>query len=291
LLALGLVGCAASSTTEAGAGDRIRVVAAEGFWGSIAGQLGGDKVTVTSIITNPDADPHDFEPRAQDGRAFASARYVIVNGVGYDPWMSKLLAADGKSGPDALVVGDLVGVKEGGNPHRWYSPPDVSKVIDRISADYKRLDPTNAAFYDERRATFVGTGLERYTRLVADIGRRFGGTPIGASESVFSPMADALGLRVLTPASFLGAISEGAEPAGQDKAAVDAQIKGRQVKVYVYNGQNSTPDVKAQLDLARAVGIPVVAVTETPPPSATFQDWQADQLERLAQALAAATGA
>ena len=115
---------------------------------------------------------------------------------------------------------------------------------------------------------------------------------MGASESVVAPLADALGLDVLTPESFLDAVSEGTDPTAQDKATVDAQIRSRQVKVYVFNSQNATPDVRAQVKLAHDVGIPVASVTETlSPATASFQDWQSGQLETLADALAKAKAA
>src|SRR5437868_9030331 len=117
------------------AATQIHVVAAENFWGSIATQLGGDRVQVTSIIDNPATDPHDYEPTAVDARTMAGAQMAIVNGVGYDPWASKLIAANPVSGRVVLDVGDLVGVKTGGNPHRWYSPANVQQVTNAIVGD------------------------------------------------------------------------------------------------------------------------------------------------------------
>jgi zinc/manganese transport system substrate-binding protein len=290
-LAVGACSSNANSGAESSGGVRLTVVAAENFWGSIAAQLGGSRVTVKSIIANPDTDPHDYEPTPADGRTIASARLVIVNGIGYDPWAPKLVAANPQKGRVVLNVGDLVGVKEGGNPHRWYSPPDVQRVIDEITADYKRLLPAEAAFFDEQKAAFTATAFGRYTSLIADIKAKYAGTPVGASESIFSPLAEALGLDVITPASFLTAISEGAEPTAADKATCDTQIKTHQIKLYVYNSQNSTPDVKTQVDAAKAAGIPVATVTETPTPAKiAFQDWQSQQLDALAAALAQATG-
>jgi len=286
VVAIATAGCSlgASSAT----GGRLQVVAAENFWGSIAAQLGGDKVTVKSIIANPNTDPHDYEPTASDARAMASAGLAVVNGIGYDPWADKLLKANPVSGRIVLNVGDVVGVKAGGNPHRWYSPPDVQTVLDRITADYKRLSPSEAAFFDQQKAAFTANGLARYNGLVAGIRAASEGAPVGASESVFVPMADALGLRLLTPESFLDAISEGAEPTAADKATVDKQIRNHQIEAYVFNSQNSTPDVQAQVSLAKREGIPVVAITETlTPASATFQDWQANQLQLLQAALRA----
>jgi zinc/manganese transport system substrate-binding protein len=285
-----LAGCSLSHGSGA-SGGRLSVVAAENFWGSIASQLGGDRVSVKSVITNPDTDPHDYEPTPADARTVASARYVIYNAVGYDPWAPKLLAANPQSGRKVLAVGDLVGVKAGGNPHRWYSPPNVEQVIDQITADYKSLDPADAAYFDQQHAAFVSTGLGEYHSLIETIKARYAGTPVGASESIFAPLADALGLDLLTPASFLDAISEGSEPTAADKATIDNQIKTKAMKVYVFNSQNSTPDVQAQVNEAKAAGIPTTTITETlAPASASFQDWQVRQLQALEAAMAQATG-
>jgi zinc/manganese transport system substrate-binding protein len=266
-------------------------VAAESFWGSIAAQLGGSHVKVTSIIDNPDADPHDYEPTAADARTVAGAQYTIVNGIGYDAWADKLLSANPTDGRTDLKVGDLVGVKPGGNPHRWYSPDDVHKVIEKITTDYKALDPGDAADFDKLKNSFESATLATYNQLVSGIKTKYAGTPIGASESIVSPLADALGLKMLTPDSFLSAISEGADPTARDKSAIDQQIAGRQIKVYVYNSQNATPDVQTQVKAAETNGIPVATLTETPTPAGvSFQDWQVRQLQGLEQALAKATG-
>lgn len=291
LTALALTAACSDSGGGSGADGTIQVVAAENFWGSIATQLGGEQVRVTNIISSSDADPHDYEPTAADARTVAGARLAVVNGVGYDAWATKLLDANPVQGRTVLTVGELVGGKEGANPHRWYSPSDVQRVIERITADYKRIDPADAAYFDQRKAAFETEGLARYKQLISDIRAKYAGTPIGASESIVAPLAEDLDLELLTPESFLDAVSEGTDPTAQDKATVDRQIATGQIKVYVYNSQNSTPDVQAQVDAAEAAGIPVSTVTETPEPSdASFQDWQAAQLQALAQALAKATG-
>jgi zinc/manganese transport system substrate-binding protein len=290
----GLAACSTTpnpATSSSASSTVIQVAAAESFWGSIAAQLGGDHVKVTNIISKPDADPHDYEPTAADARVVATAQYVIVNGIGYDTWAGKMLDANPAPGRTALIVGDLVGVAEGGNPHRWYSPTNVRQVIDKITSDYQKIDPADAAFFDAQKQQYLSTGLAVYTNLINDIKTKYSGTPIGASESIVSPLAADLGLKMLTPESFLNAISEGGDPTAADKAATDAQISGKQIKVYVYNSQNSTPDVQAQVDGARKAGIEVTTVTETPtPPDASFQDWQVAQLKALQTALAKATG-
>lgn len=294
-----LVGCAterpardgtATQQNESTGNTKIAVVAAENVWGSIAAQLGGERVSVKSIIAGPDADPHDYEPTAADARALASAQYVVENGVGYDPWVAKLIAANPAPGRLVLNVGGLVGVKEGGNPHRWYSPDDVHRVIEQISADYKRIDPGDSAYFDQQKQDYETHGLARYNQLIADIKSKYSGTSIGASESVVTPLAEGLGLRMATPESFLNAISEGTDPTAADKITADKQIEMRQIKIFLFNSQNSTPDVAALVTAAKKQGIPVVMVTETlVPATAGFQDWQADQLEGIQQALSKAT--
>ncbi|WP_042383887.1 metal ABC transporter solute-binding protein, Zn/Mn family [Streptacidiphilus melanogenes] len=282
---------ATASGVAADHGRVIQVVAAENFWGSIATQLGGSHAHVTSIISNPDTDPHSYEPTAADARTVTGAQYVIVNGIGYDAWADKLLGTNPGSGRSELKVGDLVGVQPGGNPHRWYSPDNVHQVIEKITADYKRIDPADAAYFDLQKQTFETRTLARYDQLVADIRAKYAGTPIGASESIVTPLAEGLGLRMMTPETFLDAMSEGTDPTAADKATIDQQIKSKQIKVYVYNSQNSTPDVVAQVKLARSEGIPVTTVTETlAPVGATFEQWQTAQLQGIEQALHQATG-
>ncbi len=246
---------------------------------------------VTSVITSPATDPHDYEPTAADARAMAGAELAIVNGIGYDPWAEKLIAANPVHGRIVLNVGDLVGIAPGGNPHRWYSPTDVQRVIRAIVRDYSRLDPKHAAYFGRRQRRFESHGLATYDQVLATIARRYDGVPVGASESIFAPLAQALRLDLLTPASFLKAISEGAEPTAADETAIGRQIAHRRIKVWVYNSQNSTPDVKRITEAARRKGIPVVTITETPTPaSASFQAWQVRQLRALRAALVQATG-
>ncbi|GIH20477.1 ABC transporter substrate-binding protein [Rugosimonospora africana] len=285
----------ACSTTAPGASSSggsgvITVVAAENFWGSLAQQLGGSHVKVTSIINNPDSDPHDYEPTAADGRDIAGAKLAIVNGVGYDAWATKLAEANPSSSRTTLTVGDLVGAKDGDNPHRWYNPDNVRQVIDQITADYKKIDPADASFFTTQHDTVINQNLKAYFDAIASIKATYSGTPVGASESIFAMLSPALGLNLLTPPAFLTDISEGGDPSAQDKATIDHQIKSKQIKLYVYNSQNATPDVQAQVNEAKAAGIPVSTITETlTPAGASFQDWQVAQLNALRQALAQAS--
>jgi zinc/manganese transport system substrate-binding protein len=276
---VGVTGCGAQSGAGTDRG-KLQVVAAENFWGSIAAQLGGERVNVQSVITNPETDPHSYEPTVQDARTMASAQMAVVNGIGYDNWAPRLLAADPASGRVVLNVGETLGLSEGDNPHQWYSPASVQKVSAQIVADYDRLDPAGATYFAQQEHVFETRGRARYA-----------GTPVGYSESIFQPLGEDLGLKLKTPYSFAKAIAEGTDVSAQDKETVDSQAQRRQIAVWVYNSQNVTPDVQRVNEIARARGIPIVTVTETlAPASDSFQQWQVAELEGLQRALHEATG-
>jgi zinc/manganese transport system substrate-binding protein len=266
-------------------------VAAENFWGSIASQLAGTKATVHSIIVNPAQDPHTYEPTAADARALATAKLAIVNGVGYDPWSGKLLAANPLPGRDVLTVGDLFGLHEGDNPHRWYDPADVEAVANAITADLVKLDAKDAPYFEHQRAAFETTDLHAYHALIAAIRARYAGVPVGASESIFALQTPSLGLKLVTTYSFMKATSEGTDPSAADIATIEQQLTTRGIKVWIYNSQNATPLIQRLNSLARAHGIPIATVTETlQPASASFEQWQVAQLQGIERALRQATG-
>jgi len=283
-------GCASVGVPVSG-GRGVRIVAAENFWGSIALQLGGAHAGVQSIIVNPAQDPHSYEPTTADARAMASAQLAIVNGVGYDPWASKLLAANPVPGRVALTVGSLFGLHEGDNPHRWYDPSEVLQVARAITAALSELDPHHAGYFAQRLTRFDTGDLAQYHALIAQIRSRYAGVPVGASESIFALLAPALGLHLITPPSFLNAISEGTEVTAQDTSTTERQITGHAIKVWVYNAQNVTPEIQRLNGLARANRIPIATVTETLSPAGdSFEQWQVHQLRGLQAALHETTG-
>ena len=283
-----IAGCGGISSAST---SGVRVVAAENFWGSIAKQIAGNKAGVQSIITNPAQDPHSYEPTANDARVLATSQLAIVNGVGYDPWAPKLLAANPDGARIILNVGDLFGLHSGDNPHRWYNPADVDAVARTIEADLARLDPKNSSYYATRLAALENQSLAHYHQLIAQIKHRYAGVPVGASESIFALQAPALGLDLITPASFMKAISEGTEVSAQDTITTQDQIAHHQIKVWIYNSQNATPQIQRLNILARANHIPIATVTETlAPQNASFEQWQVAQLEGIERALHQATG-
>ena len=283
LLAAPMAACGAPPT-GAGLGT-LQVIAGENFWGSIAGQLGGSHVTVTSIVTNPNTDPHEYESSATDARAFATADYVILNGAGYDGWGQKLLSANPSTSRRVFTVADLLNKKPGDNPHFWYNPDWVDTVADKITADYRALDPADAGYFSQQRES-LATTFKPYHDAIAHIRASASGVPVGSTESIFVYMAQALGLHLLSPPEFMQAISEGTDPPAQTVAQFQDQISHHQIKVLVYNTQTSTPITDNLKRLATQNGIAVVGISETvQPATASFQDWQITQLNSLKSAL------
>jgi zinc/manganese transport system substrate-binding protein len=282
---LALLVSACGSSSPASSGGTINVVAGENFWGSIADQLGGSKVKVHSVVTDPNADPHEYESNTVDARAFADARLVILNGAGYDDWGQKLLDANASSQRTVLSVAELLGKKPGDNPHFWYQPDYVMAVTEKIIAEYKAIDPADATYFDQQRALFA-TALKPYQDKIAEIKSKFRGLQVGATESIFVYLAGALGLNLISPPEFMNAIAEGNDPPASAVAKFHDQIDGKQIKVLVYNNQASTSVTTNLKQLAQQRGIPLVGVAETlQPVGSTFQDWQVAQLTALESAL------
>jgi zinc/manganese transport system substrate-binding protein len=279
-------GCGSPSVARSGG---INVVAGENFWGSLAIQLGGSKVTVQSVVTDPNADPHEYESSTTDARAFADADLVVINGAGYDDWGKKLLDGNPSQHRQVLNVAQLLNRKAGDNPHFWYEPPSVVRVADSITARYKSIDPSDSIYFDQHRADFA-TALIPYEARIAVIKQRFSGTPIGSTESIFVYMAGALGLNLITPPAFMDAIAEGSDPPASAVAAFHDQVAARQIKVLVYNIQTSTAVTTNLRELAASNHIASVGVSETMKANSTFQDWQLAQLDKLEAALSSSTG-
>ena len=288
VLVAGIVASACSSGAPVPTPGVINVVAGENFWGSIASQLGGSRVSVHSVVTDPNADPHEYESSTTDARAFAEADLVILNGAGYDDWGQKLLDANSSSHRTVLNIAQLLGRNPGDNPHFWYNPAYVLTVADKMTAEYKAVDSGGASYFDQQRSAFT-VALRPYTDLLAQIKTKYAGAPIGSTESIFVYMAGALGLNLTSPPEFMNAVAEGTDPPASAVATFHDQVAGKKIKVLVYNIQASSALTASLKQLAQQQGIPLVGVTETlQPVGATFQGWQVAQLTTLEAALASA---
>ena len=267
--------------------DPVNVVAAENFYGDIANQVGGSNVAVTSILANPDDDPHLFEASPATAKALAGAKLVIVNGVDYDPWMEKLLKANKALGRREILVSTLAHKKAGDNPHLWYNPAIVKALAATLAVDLSVVDPTHRTDYQKAETAFAAS-LEPLEAKIAEMRKKYAGQPVTASEPVFGYMAELLGLKVHNE-KFALAIMNNTEPSASDVAAFEDDLKGHKVKVMLYNAQASEPAVQKLVQLAKDEHIPVVGVSETEPADSTYQKWMTSQLDALDQALAGAT--
>ena len=281
ILALGLILATAPATRAAD--GKISVVAAENFYGDVARQIGGDNVAVTSIMSNPDQDPHLFETTPSTVRQIAAAQVVILNGADYDPWMDKLLKASPKPGRAAIIVADLVGKKAGDNPHLWYDPGTMPAAAKALAEAFAKADPAHKDGFAARLKTFLAS-LKPIDDKIAAIRGKFAGTTVTASEPVFGYMADALGLKMRNE-SFQLSIMNDTEPSAHDMAAFQDDLKGHKVRVMFYNKQASNKAVQTLVDLAHASKIPVVGVTETAPSGLSYQKWMLTQLSETEEAL------
>lgn len=267
-------------------GSRLQVVAAENVYGNLVAQLGGPHVAVTSILTDPNADPHLYEPGARNGLAVARAGLVVQNGLGYDAFMSKLEAAAPSALRRVVTIADALGVRGAdANPHLWYDVPRLGRVAAAIASGLERADPAHAAAYRAGLRRFDAS-LAPLVAAVARIRSRFAGTPVAYTEPVPAYLVAAAGLIDRAPAGFTRAIEEGREPAPQDVSAMTALVSGRRVRVLLYNSQAVSPITERVRQAARRAGVPVVAVTETLPPRRSLQSWLLAQTRALEAALA-----
>ena len=265
---------------------KINLVAAENFYGDIARQIGGAEVVVTSVMSNPDQDPHLFEASPSTARQILAARITIANGVDYDPWMKSLLKAGAAPDRINIVVSDLVGRKTGDNPHLWYDPATMSALARKLAATLAAADPANAAHYGGSAQSFEDS-LRPLNDKIDAMKAKYAGWPVTASEPVFGYMANRLGLEMRNQ-GFQLAVMNGAEPRASDVAAFENDLKGHKVRALIYNSQADDSAVRRLLEVAKAADVPVVGVTETEPAGVSYQTWMLNQLQALDRALSGA---
>ncbi|MGA7476935.1 MAG: zinc ABC transporter substrate-binding protein [Thermoplasmata archaeon] len=272
----------------------IPVVAAENFWGSLVSQLGGNQTSVLSIVTDPNADPHEYEANLSDARAISDAQFVIVNGVGYDDWALQLIAADGSSNQLVLNVGNLNGVSVTGgivtgNPHMWYNPVYVNNTLAAMYTDLVSIRPSASSYFQANYAALNASLGQLYGQATA-IRDQFAGTVVASTESIFVYLANFTHLNLVSPPSFMQAIAEGNDPLTQSVVQFQCQLESGHVRVMVYNLQTVTPITDNMKAIAAANNVTIVGITETiQPPGYTFQEWMGAEYLALANALNANT--
>ena len=263
----------------------LQIVAAENFYGGVAAQIASPNAEVKSILTNPNQDPHEFTTSAATARLVADADIVIYNGIDYDPWMDKLLATSGKPNRVVIKVADLIGAKDGDNPHIWYDPKTMLALAARLSVELTKRSPEHLTFFEDRSARFLYS-MQPVLDKIAEIKSHYAGQPVTATEPVFGYMADALGFKMLNY-DFQLKIMNDTEPTADQTAAFEKSLATKTARILFYNSQVTDPTTDRLQNLARQSGIPVVGVTETQPPGAiSYVDWMLSELHDVQSALA-----
>jgi zinc/manganese transport system substrate-binding protein len=285
---LALAGCGShpSSRSSLGPSTRVDVVAAENFWGDITKQIGRDHVNVTSVISDPNADPHLYESDAKTAAVVSKARLVIVNGLGYDEFMDRLLSASPNHNRTVLTAADVMQISgRDANPHIWYDIAKLPGVALAIAAQLGALDPGDAATFTANAKTFSDS-LAPVNAAIASIKTKYPGAPVGYTERVPGYLVEAAGLKLATPTSYARAIEDGDDPSPADNAAMDTAVNSKAIKVLLYNEQTDSPAVEALKALAQQSGVPIVGVTETLPlTDSNFQGWQLRQISEITKVL------
>jgi zinc/manganese transport system substrate-binding protein len=272
-LAVGLVGSAPAS-----------VVAAESAYADIARQIAGPDATVSAILQNPATDPHDYEPSPSAARAVAEAGIVIENGIGYDGWMDRLLAASSAPGRRVIVMADLLGRQAGDNAHLWYDPRAMPLLARSLADALIQQDPATKAQVTARCEN-VRASLSALQARIDRLRARFAGAQVAATEPVLGPMIAALGLQDHHK-RFEISVMNGTEPRAGDVASMEGDLRAHRIRALIVNAQASDPSAARLAGLAWAENIPVVAISETLPVGKTYQQWIDAELSALETALA-----
>jgi len=268
----------------------VPVVAAENFWGSLVTQIGGSHVSVTSIVSDPNTDPHEYQANESDAIAITNAKYVILNNVGYDDWATAIVAADGDTNQTILNVGDSLGVYVTGgivtgNPHLWYNPTYVNETVAWMYHNLTTIAPCLSGYFTDQYDNLTASLGTLYSE-VTQIRDHFAGAIVASTESIFVYLANATDLDLISPPAFMEAVAEGNDPPDQSVVQFQNQLESGNVSVLVYNAQTVTPVTSEMKEIAQDNNVTVISVTETiQPPNFTFQQWMGAEYIYLYNAL------
>jgi zinc/manganese transport system substrate-binding protein len=281
---------ACGATAIHGAPGTIAVVAAENEYGNVAAQVGGKDVSVISIVSNPNTDPHTYEVSPSVAEEIGAAQLVIQNGIGYDDYMTRIESASPSTSRKVINVQHLLARPDSTpNPHLWYDPTTMPKVADTLAADYAALQPANAAYFTDNATKFIAS-LNPWLQAIATFKSQHAGTPVATTEPVADYMLEAAGADNLTPFRFQADIMNGVDPSPQDVSVQNGLFSRHEVKVFVYNQQVTDTLTQTFISDARAAHIPVVGVYETmPTPGFTYQSWMLAEVNALQNAVADGT--
>lgn len=273
-------------TSFAGPPDTIKAIGVENEYTDVISQIGGKYVEVQSIVTDPNTDPHTFEASPKVARGIAAAGLIIMNGVGYDDWAAKIIAATSRPKRRVINVQKLLGLPDDtANPHLWYDPKTMPAVAKAVADELSALDPTETTYFHAEAQRFTAS-LEPWNKAMAAFRASHDKTPIAVTEPVANYMLQAMGFEILTPFSLQKAVMDGTDPSPQDVSIQTNLFANNKVKVFAYNQQVTDALTRSFLDASKKAAIPVVGVYETmPTPGYTFQTWMMAEVAALEKAV------
>lgn len=271
---------AGNAKSEGGNGNAvITVIASSNQWGSLAKDLGGEYVDVTSILNNTGTDAHDYEPTTNDISKIQNAQVAVVNGAGYDDWALK--AAQQSSKTLVVDAADVSGVKTGDNPHIWFSSNARIKTADAITADYIKLQPEHKAQFEQLHKTWLEEE-EQLDKDLKELAKDKGSKNYAAVESVAQYLAEDMGLTDVTPKGYKQAAANESEPTPSDIKSFTDLLKQGDMRMLITNSQEPS-EMNDQLVAAADSGnVPVVDVTEQMPEQyKSLHEWMRALAKRI----------
>lgn len=282
-LLLGMTACISANAQIEAPPGKLLAVGAENFYADLLSQIGGSHVRVVAILNDPALDPHEYEPTTEAAIAVSNADLVVMNGLGYDAWMSHLLTGSPRRQRTVLTASSFGAEKLGSNPHIWYDVDMMAALSRGIAQVLGERQPESRAYFAGREREFLAS-LAPLQRRMARFYRRYRGIAVSQTEPVFSYMLLSLGLTVPNLA-FQRAIEEGSDPPPRAVIDFESLLRSHGVRALIYNDQATAPITDTMASVAHAVGIPVIGVTETEPAATTYVPWMESQLTRLSRAL------
>jgi zinc/manganese transport system substrate-binding protein len=284
-VAMVLAGCSGGTSSTAHPGV-INAVGAENEYANVLSQIGGRYVSVSSILNNPNTDPHTFESSPHVAEEVSAAQLIVQNGVGYDSFMDTIESASPNPRRKVIVAQKLLGLPDSTpNPHLWYDPKTMPAVAKAMADDLATLQPGHATYFEANLRRF-DTSLTPWLDAIAAFKARYGGATAATTEPVADYLLTAMGIDNLTPFRFQADIMNGVDPAPQDVSLENDFLTKHKVKVFCYNQQVIDSLTTSVRTTAEEAGIPVVGVYETmPTPGYDYQSWMLAEVRAIQKAV------
>jgi zinc/manganese transport system substrate-binding protein len=285
VMALAAAGCA-STNASVTAKSVINAIGVENEYANVLSQIGGRYVHVSSILNNPNTDPHTFEASPSVAAEVSGARLIVQNGVGYDSWINKMESASPNPQRKVIIVQNLLGLPSNTpNPHLWYSPRTMPAAAKAMASALSALQPAHAAFFHANLEAF-DRSLTPWLNAIAQFKAKYPGTTAATTEPVADYLLTAMGITNRTPFVFQADIMNGVDPSPQDIALEDGFFTQHKVSLFAYNQQVVDALTTSIRETALKAGVPVVGVYETmPTPGYDYQSWMLAEVKALEKAV------